>query len=230
MNDVKNIIENSNNSIRIKTCDANSVVSITVPSKELPSKGKENTCAFKVHEGGKIIFDCKNDENNSKEGIDSIKQGISKEGIDSIKHEISKEKLSTNVDRKPNNENQFDMFEKIPKDLSQEEINKIKEFIKEKAIIEAACSRILPYSVALTEGGDIKITLVAYDADTLQLNLPKIALKLIDANKSIIIADLVDINIIVNPKKIGIFETIVNKEKLKEETINLDEWEISFSI
>ncbi|MBZ9625167.1 SLAP domain-containing protein [Clostridium sp. FP2] len=205
MNDVINFKEGSNNSIVVDISDTNSIVSITVPSTEVYSADKENACAFKVNEDGKIIINCKT-------GEDSIE----------ISTTITKEEIKE--------ESLIDTFEKIPEGLSEAEISKILEFITKKAPKEGGCSRIYPYSVSETEGGDIKITLVIYNGDKSQLDLPQISLKLIDANKSIIIAELVDINAVVNSGKIGIFETIVSKEKLKEKTINLKKWDINFTV
>lgn len=218
MNNDKNIVENPSNSIRIKTSDANTAISITVPSKELSSKGTENTRVFNVHEDGKLIFNCNNSENDIKSVTTPIKE------------EIIKEKLLSKVDRRPSHESLAGMFEKLPEDLSEYEISKIIEFLNEKAPKEGGCSRIYPYSVSLTESGDIKITLVIYNGGEFPFALQKIPLKLLDANKSIIIADLVDINAAVACGKIGIVQTIVTKEKLREKTINLEEWDITFTM
>ncbi|MBU3127179.1 SLAP domain-containing protein [Clostridium tagluense] len=205
MNHVINFKEGSNRSVVIDISDTTSIVSITVPSTELYSADKENACAFKVNEDGKIIINCKTSE-------DSIE----------ISTTITKEEIKA--------ESLVDTFEKIPEGLSEAEVIKLIEFVTEKAPKGGGCSRIYPYSVSETESGDIKITFVIYNADKIQLNLPQISLKLTDANKSIIIAGLVDINAVVNCGKIGIFESIVSKETLKENTINLKKWNINFIV
>jgi len=217
MNDIINFKESSDKGVVINISDANSIISITVPSTELYSADTENTCAFKVNEDGKIIINCKTSEDNIKIVTTPIK-------------EITKEQLLSNVDTKPKEESLLDIFEKIPEDLSKAEINKILEFVYGQELKEIGCSKILPYNVKLTDNGDLKITLVIYNGDKLQLNLPQIPLKLIDAKKSIIIAELVDINAQVNVGKIGIIETTVSKEKLKENTIDLKEWYITFAM
>ncbi|GCD09709.1 SLAP domain-containing protein [Clostridium tagluense] len=204
MNDVINFKKGSNNSVVIDISDTTSIVSITVPSTELYSADKENACAFKVNEDGKIIINCKTSE-------DSIK----------IVNTIAKEEAKE--------ENLIDTFEKIPEGLSEAQINKILGFLEGKDLKETGWSMIYPYSVSETEDGDIKITLVIHNGAKLRLNLPQISLKLTDANKSLIIEEEVDIDAIVNPGKIGIFETIVSKEKLKESTINLEKWDIIFT-
>ncbi|MCB2296807.1 SLAP domain-containing protein [Clostridium tagluense] len=204
MNDVINFKEGSNNSVVIDISDTTSIVSITVPSTELYSADKENACAFKVNEDGKIVINCK----------------IGQVGIEILKT-ITEEEIKE--------ESLIDIFEKIPEGLSEVEINQILEFVTEKNPREEYGGRIYPYSVSEIENGDIKITLVIYNGGKLQLELPQISLKLIDANKSIIIAELVDINAVVNCGKIGVFETIVSKEKLKEDTINLKKWDINFT-
>ncbi|MCB2312043.1 SLAP domain-containing protein [Clostridium tagluense] len=205
MNHVINFKEGSNRSVVIDISDTTSIVSITVPSTELYSADKENACAFKVNEDGKIIINCKTSE-------DSIE----------ISTTITKEEIKA--------ESLVDTFEKIPEGLSEAEVIKLIEFVTEKAPKGGGCSRIYPYSVSETESGDIKITFVIYNADKIQLNLQQISLKLTDANKSIIIAGSVDINAVVNCGKIGIFESIVSKEKLKENTINLKKWNINFIV
>ncbi|MBW9156973.1 SLAP domain-containing protein [Clostridium tagluense] len=205
MNDIINFKEGSNNSVVIDISDANSIVSITLHSTELYSADKENACSFKVNEDGKIIINCKTSE-------DSIE----------ISTTITKEEIKA--------ESLVDTFEKIPEGLSEAETSKILEFVTEKAPREGGCSRIYPYSVSETEGGDIKITLVIYNGDKLLLDLPQMPLKLTDANKSVIIAELVDINAKVSCGKIGVFESIVNKEKLKENTFNLKKWDITFTV
>ena len=221
MNDVINFKENSDNGVVINITDKNSIISITVPSADLYSADAENTCAFKVNEDGTIIINCNTSEDNIK--VVTIP----------IKEEITKEEISSKIDTKPMEESLLDTFEKIPEDLSEIEISKILEFAKGKELKElkeTRQSRIFPYSVSLTENGDIKITLVIYNGGQFQLSLPQMPIKLIDANKAIIIAELVDINAEVNIGKIGIIESIVSKEKLKENIINLKEWEITFAM
>jgi len=224
MNDVINFKENSENGVVINITDKNSIISITVPSTDLYSADAENTCAFKVNEDGTIIINCNTSEDNIKVVTTSIKE------------EITKEEISSKIVTKPIQETLIDTFENIPEDLSEIEINKVLEFVKGKELKElkelkeTRQSRIFPYSVSLTESGDIKITLVIYNGGQFPLYLPQMPIKLIDANKAIIIAELVDINAEVNIGKIGIIESIVSKEKIKENTINLKEWEITFAM
>ena len=221
MKDVINFKKDSNNGVVINVTDENSIISITVPSTELYSADTENTCTFKVTEDGKIIINCDTSEDNIKIITAPIKE------------EVTSEEISNIMDRTPVEESLLDTFENIPKELSEIDINRILEFVKGKdlkQLKETRQSRIFPYGVSLTESGDIKITLVIYNGGQFPLSLPQMPIKLIDASKAIILADLVDINAEVNIGNIGIIETIVSKDRLKENIINLKEWEITFAM
>lgn len=217
MKNVIDIKESSNNSISINDSETNDIICFTVPSEELYSMDIENVCAFKVDSDGKIILNLEINENNIKKVTNSIKEVIAKEELLTEISELSDESL-------------LEMFEQLPEDLSENDISEIVEFVKDKTLKKIGCSRILPYSVKLTDSGDIKITLIIYNGDKLILNLPQIPMKLTDANKSIIMAELVDINALVNCGRIRIVETIVSKEKLKENFINSQQWDITFNM
>lgn len=217
MKHVINIKEDSNNS-KNENLGENSIISITVPSETLSATTTENACVFKVNEDGKVIVNCKSNENHTKKVAAPIKEVIIKDELPSM------------IDTRTDEEKLLDMFENLPENLSDKEISKMLEFLRDKNLKEKECGYMLPYNVKSTEGGDIQITLVVYNGGSLQLNLPQIPLTLIDANKSIIIAELVDVNLMVNCGKIGVFEITVSKEKLKEDTIALEEWDITFTM
>lgn len=124
----------------------------------------------------------------------------------------------------------LDMFEEIPDNLSDYDVKKIVAFLNEKSIIETGRSRIYPYSVNRTDNGDIGITFIIYNGDTISLGLPKLPIKLTDANKSVVFAEMVELNASVNHGKIGIVQAVVPKEKLKKEFPNLDQWDILFEM
>lgn len=194
-----NIVQSSDNSIHIENmeqCNVNSVICITVPSKEPSSIKMGNTYIFNVEEDGKIIFNSAAGENTSKPASEGI----------------------------------LDMFEKIPENLSDYEISKIVEFLNVKLLTETKNSRIYPYSVKLTDDGDIKVTLVIHNRDQIALGLPKLPVKLTDAHKNVVFAEEVDLNAVVNCGKIGIVQTIITKEKLNEKKPDLDQWDITFAV
>ncbi|MGK0469362.1 SLAP domain-containing protein [Clostridium sp.] len=210
--DVCNDSEGKNN-------NKNTSISITETSKEPYSSETENTCVFKVSDDGKVIIGCKLSENNIKGvTVPSGKVSVKEESLNEIPLK---------------EENIVDMFENLPKDLSEKEINKIIEFLNKEELNKlkkTGCGSILPYSVELTDNGDIKITLVIYNGGKIQLSLSQMPIKLTDVNKAIVMAELVDINAVVNYGKIGVFENIVTKDKLKENNINLEEWNITFTM
>lgn len=194
-----NIAQSSDNSIHIENgeqCNVNSVICITVPSKEPSSIKMGNTYIFNVEEDGKIVFNTAASENTNKPASEGI----------------------------------LDMFEKIPEDLSDYEVNKIVDFLNVKLLTETKNSRIYPYSVKLTDNGDIKVTFVIYNRDSITLGLPKLPVKLTDAHKNVVFAELVDLNAVVNCGKIGIVQTLITRENLKEKNPDLDQWDITFGV
>ena len=121
-------------------------------------------------------------------------------------------------------------FEKIPDNLTELELKGILVYSTTKMIKQIGFGKMDPYSVELDDNGDLKIIILIYNGNTISLTLGEFPLKLKDAKDKVILADLVDLNQEISSDKISICYLKLNKELLKEETIDLTTWSITFEV
>lgn len=203
-------------SVSLNEVNENTVINIASTSKELFNNEMDNTAIFEIDEDGKIVFNVTTIENSNEKAIYSIKETNSLE-------------KSNKIYVNSNNQNLIYVFEKVPENISEEQIIEIVEYLNEKAV-EQSGSRIYPYKAELMKNGDLMITLVIYNGDELVLDLKQLPLKVTDADKLVVTADLVEVNAVVSPGKTGVFQSIISREKLRNKSPNMENYTLVFGI
>ena len=121
-------------------------------------------------------------------------------------------------------------FERVPTNLTEEELKDIFEYSISKMVRKIGFGKMEPYRVKLTDSGDLEIMLLIYNGNGLSLTLDQFPLKLKDANQKVVFAGLFDFNIEVSSDRIGICCIKINKDVLKEKDMDLTTWSITFEM
>ena len=183
---------------------------VTITSKDLNSQSVEKNLIYKVFQDGKII---KVNDSNEIDNESLFNKVIEKTSKDVV------------IDELINNG-----FEQIPDTLTELELKNILEFSRINIDKSYNYSKMFPYSVEITDVGDLKVTLLMYNGIEDSISLSKFPFKLMDAKDEIVIADLIDIDKSINPLKIEICILLLKKERLSMQTPDLSEWTITFEL
>jgi SLAP domain-containing protein len=119
-------------------------------------------------------------------------------------------------------------FDNIPAELTGIELKNILEFSMSEISKNLHYGKIYPFSIEKNETGDIKIVLLMHNSYEHPLSLGNIPVKLKDANEKIIFAGFIDFSKEISPKKTGVYCVKIDKEKLKEDSMDLKSWNITF--
>ena len=173
---------------------------ITIYFKNLHSQYLDKDNSYKVSPNGKIL------SNSLTSNLNENSKGI-----------LIKELISHG-------------FEKIPDNFTELELESILKFSRTEMQKEISCAKIEPYSAQVADNGDLKITLLIYNGNSITLTLEKFPLKLKDANNKVVLADFIDLNMEISSKKIGICCLKIGKDILLEEKLDLNTWSITFEV
>lgn len=204
----ENVLVNGDYIRFIKTSvvdDENDTVTITL--KNVDSSKFSNSYSYKVSPDGKII----------------IQNGIDTDSDEDA--EYSREKLVSLL--------KDIAFENIPEDLSDRELKKIYDYAVKNIDKKMGNGRIHPVGVDVTDLGKvktIKIILIMYNGNKSELLITKLPLKLRDADGKTVFADLVDVNQVINPQKIGIFHLKFSNYDTLVKEMDLSSWSVTFEM
>lgn len=181
---------------------------VTITTEDLDDQNVSNNFIYKVCPDGKIL--------NS--GAESKINEKPKEAPVKTSKELLIEKLIK------------DGFERIPKNLTEQELIKILEFSEREIVKSNDYSRMFPFSVETANNGDLKVILLMYNGGTIETSLTKFPFKLKDANDKVLIVGLVDIDKTISPSKIVVCEVQIEKALLSEEVPDLTTWTVTFEL
>lgn len=119
-------------------------------------------------------------------------------------------------------------FEKVPTDLNETQLKSILEFSIAKIIKNIEYGQFHPFSVEKAASNDLFIILLMYNGNTLPFAVETLPFKLKDADEKVIFAGSINLDKAVSPKKTGIYYIKINKNDLKEDSMDLSKWTITF--
>lgn len=129
------------------------------------------------------------------------------------------------------NSNNFESyFDKVPSNITIDQLTLIKEYVDRNINIRAGELQITAYNVINSDNNCLKITLLVVNKLNDVFKLPCVPINITDRNMHQVFKDFYNIDISVNPFKISIFDLLIRKEDLLTTEYDITNWNISFKI